>query len=324
MALDTSHVNEAFTDVSYRSFANPEDGGFRSEYSEMIGAMGLLDSKEARASATDAMVFKNQLPVMVLSEFEAMDDNKDGTLDYGEVSGVNADYDEEPTRFAAAVLMDGRNEQLKVTEDKSLSLSEVYGLAQGSTPLEGDAATAWGFHYGQLSATGQIAPEAPISLDKYPHPTAEVQTETPTEIPTETPTETPIETQTETPTETETTTDPAIEALKTTLTSPNSSPEDQLKAVKALVAAGQTTMTITDADGNSLNVRLAVTPIAEGSPNNYVHMYAVDASGKESIVLRAISNGDGFVQQRDATGEFVSYVGSKWKRDHADSVFNEE
>ena len=320
MALDTANNYEAFTDVSYKSFASPENGALRGEYSEMIGAMGLLDNKDERAMATKAMEFKNQLPVMILSEFDAMDDDKDGSLSFDEVSGVNADYDEEPTRFAASVLLDGSNENLRVTQDKSLSLSEVYAQAAGATPLEGDVGTAWGFHYGALSATGQIAPESPISLDNYPHPAAEVSAETPTETPAETPAETPNDAQTESQTET----NPEIEQLKQTLTSANSSPEDQLKAVQALFAAGQTSMTITDADGNSMNVRFAVTPIAEGSPNNYVHMFAVDASGKETIVLRAISKPDGFVQQRDANGEFVSYVGSKWKRDHAGSAFNEE
>lgn len=319
MALESAHLNEAFTDVSYRSFANPGDGGFRAEYSEMIEGMGLLDNKDLRADATRALEFKQQLPVMILSEFDAMDDNKDGTLDYTEVSGVNADYDEEPTRFAASVLLDGNNESLKVTQDKSLTLSEVHGLAAASTPLEGDAATAWGYHYGQLSATGQISPENPISLENFPRPAAD--TVAPTDVPTGVPTELPSEVPTETPAGA---TAEEIEQLKQTLTSPNSSPEDQLKAVQALFAAGQTSMTITDADGNSLNVRFAVTPIAEGSPNNYVHMFAVDSSGNESIVLRAISKPDGFVQQRDANGEFVSYVGSRWKRDHASSIFNEE
>lgn len=104
----------------------------------------------------------------------------------------------------------------------------------------------------------------------------------------------------------------------------DSSTEDQLAAIKTMVEAGQTTATITDTDGNSLNVRLVVEPISEGSDRSYVQMFAVDESGNESVVLRAISQGDSFSQQRDGNGNLVSYVGSKWQRNHPDSLFGEE
>ncbi len=301
MALETANY-EAFTDVSYKSFANPESGSLRGEYSELIESMGLLDNKSERELATKAMEFKNQLPVMILSEFDAIDDNHDKVLSYDEVSGVNADYDEEPTRFAASVLLDGTNPNLKVTEENGLSLSEIHAQASAVTPLEGDRGQNFRFEDGEIIAVGQQSAENPVSLENFPQP----EVDSPEDV-------TPEE-----PSGDET------DEFRKTLVSPNSSPEDQLKAVQALVAAGVTSTTITDADGNSINVRFAVTPIAEGSPNNYVHMFAVDSSGKETIVLRAISNGDGFVQQRDANGEVVSYVGSKWKRDHEGSVFNED
>lgn len=104
----------------------------------------------------------------------------------------------------------------------------------------------------------------------------------------------------------------------------DSSTEDQLAAIKTMVEAGQTTATITDTDGNSLNVRLVVEPISEGSDRSYVQMFAVDESGNESVVLRAISQGDSFSQQRDGNGNLVSYVGSKWQKNHPDSLFGEE
>lgn len=112
------------------------------------------------------------------------------------------------------------------------------------------------------------------------------------------------------------------EALAT-LSDVNSSTEDQLAAIKTLVAAGQTTATIRDADGTSLNVRLEVQPISEGSDRSYVQMFAVDESGREMVVLRAVTDGEGFAQQRDANGNFVSYVGRKWGEQHPDSVFGE-
>ncbi len=296
MALETANY-EAFTDVSYKSFANPESGSLRGEYSELIEAMGLLDNKSERELATKAMEFKNQLPVMILSEFDAIDDNHDKVLSFSEVSGVNADNDEEPTRFAASVLLDGTNPNLKVTEEKGLTLAEIHAQATAVTPLEGDRGQNYRYENGELTAVDQLSAEVPIDLENFPQP----EVESP---------EAPSGDKTD--------------EYKKILESPDSTPVDQLKAVQALAAAGVTSATITDADGNSINVRFAVSPIAEGSPNSYVHMFAVDASGKETVVLRAISNGDDFVQQRDANGEVVSFVGTKWKRDHEGSVFNED
>ncbi len=112
------------------------------------------------------------------------------------------------------------------------------------------------------------------------------------------------------------------EALAT-LSDANSSTEAQLAAVKTLVDAGQTTATIRDADGTSLNIRLEMQPISEGSDRSYVQMFAVDENGREMVVLRAVTDGDGFAQQRDANGNFVSYVGRKWGEQHPDSVFGE-
>lgn len=115
---------------------------------------------------------------------------------------------------------------------------------------------------------------------------------------------------------------PEEKALET-LGSANASTEDQLQAIKTLVEAGQTTATIKDADGTELTVRLEVQPISEGSDRSFVHMFAVDESGRETVVLRAVSDGDGFAQQRDADGNLVSYVGSRWKERHPESIFGE-
>ncbi|MBX9950534.1 MAG: hypothetical protein K2Y39_15305, partial [Candidatus Obscuribacterales bacterium] len=115
----------------------------------------------------------------------------------------------------------------------------------------------------------------------------------------------------------------AEEKALDTLGSKDASTEDQLQAIKTLVEAGQTTATITDADGTSMTVRLEVQPISEGSDRSFVHMFAVDESGRETVVLRAVSDGEGFAQQRDADGNLVSYVGSRWKERHPESIFGE-
>ena len=109
----------------------------------------------------------------------------------------------------------------------------------------------------------------------------------------------------------------------TRLSSADSSTEDQLAAIKTLVEGGQTTATLRDADGNALNIRMEVVPISEGSDRSYVQMFAVDENGRETVVLRAVSDGNGFSQQRDADGNLVSYVGSRWSSRHPESVFGE-
>jgi Ca2+-binding EF-hand superfamily protein len=103
----------------------------------------------------------------------------------------------------------------------------------------------------------------------------------------------------------------------------DSTVEERLEAVKALVAAGTTTATIEDADGNPLKVRMEVQPISEGSDRSYVHLFAVDENGRETVILRAMSSGDEFTQQRDGNGSPVSYVGRKWSETHPESVFAE-
>jgi hypothetical protein len=107
------------------------------------------------------------------------------------------------------------------------------------------------------------------------------------------------------------------------LSNADSSTEEQLAAIKTLVEAGQTTATIRDSDGTSLTVRLEVQPVAEGSDRSFVHMFAVDENGRETVVLRALTDGDGFAQQRDANGNFISYTGSRWLEGHPNSVFGE-
>ncbi len=110
---------------------------------------------------------------------------------------------------------------------------------------------------------------------------------------------------------------PNLDALQ----SPDSSVTDRLKAIKALVAEGQTTATIKDSNGDELNVRMEVIPVA-GSSRSMVQMFATDpATGKEYVVLRAISDGDTFTQQRDANGQEVDFVGTRWQANHPDSMF---
>lgn len=109
------------------------------------------------------------------------------------------------------------------------------------------------------------------------------------------------------------------------LENPGSTTEQQLQAIKDMVASGTPPTSIVDEAGNTINVRMEVVPVSEGSDRSYVHMFAVDPqTGREIPILRAISDGEGFVNQRSADGEEVSFVGTKWKKAHPDTMFGED
>ncbi|MBC7999560.1 MAG: hypothetical protein IAF58_16535 [Leptolyngbya sp.] len=109
------------------------------------------------------------------------------------------------------------------------------------------------------------------------------------------------------------------------LENPGSTTEQQLQAIKDMVASGTPPTSIVDEAGNTINVRMEVVPVSEGSDRSYVHMFAVDPeTGREIPILRAISDGEGFVNQRSANGEEVSFVGTKWKKAHPDTMFGED
>ncbi|MBS1957742.1 MAG: hypothetical protein JST89_26390 [Cyanobacteria bacterium SZAS-4] len=108
-----------------------------------------------------------------------------------------------------------------------------------------------------------------------------------------------------------------------TLSDQDATSEQKLAAIKTLADAGQTSVTITDADGSTIQVRLSVQPISKGSDKEFVQMFAVDGHGKESVIMRAVSDGDSFVHQRDAKGNYVSFFGTKWQKDHPDSIYSD-
>lgn len=100
------------------------------------------------------------------------------------------------------------------------------------------------------------------------------------------------------------------EHLVNTLSDTNSSAQDKLRAVEALGKAGITQLTLADKDGINRNMRIE---LEKSGSKTLVHLYANDDSGKERVLLRGASNGDGtFTNQRDAKGRPVSFQGSWW------------
>ncbi len=115
---------------------------------------------------------------------------------------------------------------------------------------------------------------------------------------------------------------PEAAAALLDLQNPATSAEAKLKDIAALVKAGQTTATIKDADGSDITVRLAASPISAGNSKDFIHMYAVDpATGKETVMLRGVSDGTNVFKEKDAHGKDVEFVGSKWRQHHPSSMF---
>lgn len=133
----------------------------------------------------------------------------------------------------------------------------------------------------------------------------------------------PVETVTETSPESGTETGNVEADCTAILKNPESTTVQQLAAIKKLVDNGITTAIISDADGNPLNVRLEVVPIA-GSDRTMVHMFAIDpTTGKESVVLRAINDGENWNKQRDQNGNEVEFVGTRWKNNNPGTIFGD-
>lgn len=95
------------------------------------------------------------------------------------------------------------------------------------------------------------------------------------------------------------------------LENPKASPEDKLKAIEALHAAGKEEIVLLD-HGKPVRCRIAIAPVAPGSDRNYVHLFAEDENGKERIVLRAIEREGQYYRQVDAHGRPLNYIGDVW------------
>lgn len=93
--------------------------------------------------------------------------------------------------------------------------------------------------------------------------------------------------------------------------SDQTSASEKLKAVEELGKQGVTSFSFQDIDGQRRTVRVELEPAGN---RQMVHLYATDDSGRERIVLRGISNGDGtFSREKNSRGNEVSFYGAWWE-----------
>lgn len=106
---------------------------------------------------------------------------------------------------------------------------------------------------------------------------------------------------------------PAAQA-RAALENPSATAQDKLKAVEKLLSTGVDKLEITDRDGTKRQLRLEL-DMSCGKP--LVHAFT-NEGGKERVLLRAVSNGDGtYKQQRGKNGE-VGFYGDWWTKNMSD------
>lgn len=105
--------------------------------------------------------------------------------------------------------------------------------------------------------------------------------------------------------------------LNDLLTRNASSPEQQLKAVEALLAQGKNSFEMTDLDGNKYDVSINVQDLGGGT--KIISLQAND-DGKTYPLLRGVSRNGVYAQQQNSNGP-VDWYGTKWQQLHPDSAF---
>lgn len=96
-----------------------------------------------------------------------------------------------------------------------------------------------------------------------------------------------------------------------TIANDKSTAIEKLKAVEELAKTGTTSFSFNDTNGHIRKLRIEIEPAGS---RQMVHLYATDNSGKDRILVRGVSNGDGtYAREKDARGHDVSYYGSWWE-----------
>ncbi len=96
------------------------------------------------------------------------------------------------------------------------------------------------------------------------------------------------------------------------LSDPKAGAQEKLKAVEALARSGVNSVVLTDASGHQHTCRVE---LEHHGSKNLVHLYAEDSNGREHVLLRGVSNGDGsYSQETNARGASVGFNGDWWSR----------
>ncbi len=108
--------------------------------------------------------------------------------------------------------------------------------------------------------------------------------------------------------------DTVTDQARAALESPAATAQDKLRAVEKLLSTGVDHIEITDRDGQKRQLRLEL-DLSCGKP--MVHAFT-NEGGKERVLLRAISNGDGTYTPEQGKHGRVGLYGDWWSRHMAD------
>ncbi len=108
--------------------------------------------------------------------------------------------------------------------------------------------------------------------------------------------------------------DTPTDLARAALESSSATAQDKLKAVEKLLSTGVDKLEITDKDGQKRQLRLEL-DMSCGKP--LVHAFT-NEGGKERVLLRAVSNGDGTYKQQQGKNGKVGFYGDWWTSNMSD------
>ncbi|MBC7999561.1 MAG: hypothetical protein IAF58_16540 [Leptolyngbya sp.] len=226
----------------------------------------------AKAAISQQLEATGTLPQLVISEFENLDGDNNGTISEQELETITADAGTDAlTKMAAEYAKENFYGISDVDDSWGSSLFDNNELDMNEVNQFRD----------QARADRDLEPSEMYRADRV------INNQTP---------------------ETE---------LTDLLTRNASSPEQQLKAVEAMLAQGKTSFQMTDLDGNQYDVTINVQDLGNGV--KVIGLLGNDDGGTYPI-LRGVSRNGVYSQQQNSNGP-VDWYGTKWQQNHPDSAF---
>ena len=103
------------------------------------------------------------------------------------------------------------------------------------------------------------------------------------------------------------------------LTDDQTSPEDKARLVAQLCASGVKHIELKDKDGSLRQFQIEM---EKSGARTLVHLHCTEQDGRDRIVLRAVQNADGSLQQQtDRKGGKVDYLGTWWEKNMSDRSY---
>ncbi len=262
------NIREAASAV-FKSSEHKGDEAFRQQAVDLLNQP---DMKDNLGAVTDMLEKTGTLPQLVISEYERLDKDGNGSVSQSELQGIMHDDSADALTKMAATYANKQYWAINDADDWGMgSLFDNDMIEMGEITAYRDAARA-----GRTAEPSEL-----YRADRVINQ------------------------------------DTSVSDLNSLLTRGASSPQQQLKAVEALLAQGKTSFEMTDLDNNKYTVSINVQD--NGNGVKFISLQAND-DGKTYPLLRAVSRNGVYEQQRNANGP-VDWYGSKWQQLHPGSAF---